>query len=550
MKCRYIKCALLIGIVMILFFYIQKLMIPKWNYPEFADNISYTLDTFYAQEKNVDDVIFLGTSHTTYAVSPMYIYQKMGITSYNLGTSLQSIEGTYYLLKDAFRSQKPKVVVLDVSSLFFKTEKNDIAWRYIIDSMPFSKIKFEMMKNYAELDSKDDSLKRYIESFLSVLFPIIKYHDRWNELTWNDFKDPGEKDDYFSYGYFLNSESNSSGISVEYMNSIAENLSEDNEGWKTEYVDGEKSYSVMEDSLYDPKIPKYNANWCAKIKKLCEDNNAELLLVKYPVIYLPNNYESAWTQIRSDYMKQFAKNNEYIFLDLLYDVDLGIDISADYTDGGSHLNYNGTKKVSEYLTEYLVQHYPLQSKVNTAFESNLKQYNELTEIAEIQLEKDFIAYLKRIYSSKSDYIICMAAKDDMSNGLCEADIKALEEIGIMHDEHTFGFRNSFLTVIDGDTMVYEAASNRKLKYSTKIGEIDIEMVSSGWNTLAQASIKINGIEYAANTGGLNIVIVEKMTGLVIDSVGFNTFSEPPHSCIHKNSLQFLNDFWMASEKAG
>lgn len=48
------------------------------------------------------------------------------------------------------------------------------------------------------------------------------------------------------------------------------------------------------------------------------------------------------------------------------------------------------------------------------------------------------------------------------------------------------------------------------------------MISSGLNTGANASIKINGKEYSTNLCGLNFVVFDNSTNLVIDSVNFNT----------------------------
>lgn len=551
---KWMRALLFTGIGVFLFLLIQIILLPVWNYPEYVENISYSIDSFYAQEEYVDDVLFLGTSHTLYGVSPMDIYQKRGFTSYNLGTAGQPIAGSYYLLKDALQSQNPKVVVLDVSSLFMASEKDDVPWRYILDSMPLSRTKIEMAKSYAELEKGSNSkffARDNIACFLSVVFPIIEYHDRWDELNRNDFLDLGKQNvSYYSAGYSLNPVVNYSGISIEYMNSTTAELSGDTEKWISEYTQQkEKTYSIKMDSLYEPEISDYNAEYLDKIKRICDANNVQLLLIKYPSVHIPNQYASCWTKIKSDYMKEFAERNGYEFLDLLYDVDFGLDLTTDFMDGGGHLNYNGAKKISAYLSDYLADNYRLTEKRNESFENNLNEYNMITKVAELELEKDFVSYIKKLSLRKADYIICLAAKDEMSNGLNEQDVKALTELGIICEQDTFGYRNSFLAVIDGGTLLYEASSNRKISYSENVGEnIKVAVTSSGWNTTALASIRVNGVEYAGNTTGLNIVVIDKMTGIVVDSVVFDTFSEAPHSCTHKDSLEHLNNYWMAIER--
>lgn len=81
----------------------------------------------------------------------MEIYENSGIVSYNLSTSGQSIEVTYYLLRSALERQLPKVVVLDASSLFFDDDIDIKNWRYVLDEMPMGKTKIAMARKYAKL---------------------------------------------------------------------------------------------------------------------------------------------------------------------------------------------------------------------------------------------------------------------------------------------------------------------------------------------------------------------------------------------------------------
>ena len=50
----------------------------------------------------------------------------------------------------------------------------------------------------------------------------------------------------------------------------------------------------------------------------------------------------------------------------------------------------------------------------------------------------------------------------------------------------------------------------------------MEIISSGYNTGAYSSIMIEGQEYSMNRSGLNIVVFDNDTQLVVDSVNFNT----------------------------
>ena len=139
------------------------------------------MNTFYNQQEGVDQVLFFGTSHSEFGVSPMEIYEDSGIVSYNLSTSSQPIEVTYHLLKSALETQAPNVVMLDVSSLFFDDTINTAAWRYVLDGMPFCETKIEMAMEFAKYvnDTNQFDLsceKDFIHSWTpNVIFLIIVF---------------------------------------------------------------------------------------------------------------------------------------------------------------------------------------------------------------------------------------------------------------------------------------------------------------------------------------------------------------------------------------
>ena len=99
-----------------------------------------TYGGFYHMRKNTVDVLFLGTSNTYCAFSPDELYRRYGIRSYNLAGSQQSMLTSYYWLEEALRTQKPKVVVLDVFYAFYNTG-NEGSFHKAFDFMRWSDIK-------------------------------------------------------------------------------------------------------------------------------------------------------------------------------------------------------------------------------------------------------------------------------------------------------------------------------------------------------------------------------------------------------------------------
>lgn len=339
------------------------------------------------------------------------------------------------------------------------------------------------------------------------------------------------------------------GSQVDDLDQIEDNaylMKNDTELYAEFFENNDFTRKEKRNTLYEPELSEEVREWVMKINQLCNENGAELLLIKVPVYTQVYDYGAAWTSIKSDQMKSFSEETGIPFLDLQYDVDLEIDLSDDYKDGGKHLNYLGAKKVSSYLADYLVQNYDVGGKTDPQMENNLPLYNRLTDIALLQLETDFASYLKNLNSRKEECIICMSARDDMCAVLSDEDIRALHSLGLQSDfEDTLETADSFLAYIDGGEVIYEAISNRKLSYTPENVDSDlkISIVSSGKYSTANASIKVNGKQNAVNTNGINIVVIDKDTGMVLDSVAFDT-STDTHSCTHKDSLKHLDEYWL------
>ena len=92
------------------------------------------------------------------------------------------------------------------------------------------------------------------------------------------------------------------------------------------------------------------------IKDLCDTHGTKLLLVTAPS---PANH----TMQRHNEVQALADKLDVPYLDLNLDTEeLGIDWNLDTLDGGDHINYNGCRKVTAYLQQYLQTHYTLPDR--------------------------------------------------------------------------------------------------------------------------------------------------------------------------------------------
>ena len=294
---------------------IQRLLQPKYM----SDVVEGNLIADYYNTGMDHDVVFVGDCECYENFSPVVLWQEHGISSTIRGSAQQLIWQSHYLLEDTLRYEKPDVVVFNVLSMKYNTPQNEAYNRMSIEGMRWSKSKIDCIK--ASMTEE--------ESFLSYVFPILRYHSRWSELTADDFKYYfGAKPNFFS-GYYLRADIKA-----------AEDVPEGRP--LTDYDFGDTCWEYLD-----------------KMRTLCEENGIQLLLVKAPSLY-PYWYDE-WNAQIVEYADKY--NLPYInFLDEDIMSETGIDYQSDTYDGGLHMNLYGAEKLSSWLGNYLTQKYALSDR--------------------------------------------------------------------------------------------------------------------------------------------------------------------------------------------
>ena len=156
------------------------------------------------------------------------------------------------------------------------------------------------------------------EKFITYVFPLLRFHSRWSELTSQDFKYIFTKPKVSEDGYLVNK-----GIHPVDKIPVGKPLS-------------------------DYRLPDISYEYLDKMVKLCKENNVELILMKAPILY-PYWYKEWDEQIRD-----YAGENGLKYITFLDKQDeVGIDYSKDTYDGGLHLNLYGAEKMSRYFGKLL-----------------------------------------------------------------------------------------------------------------------------------------------------------------------------------------------------
>lgn len=142
---------------------------------------------------------------------------------------------------------------------------------------------------------------------------------------------------------------------------------------------------------------------------------------------------------------------------------------------------------------------------------------------EIKSQKSISDFLNYI-GGQSDYVVCIAVKDEASQSLTAEIVQDFCNMGLEFDLPG-KYRWSYLAVIDNGQVIYENLSDKGIKYETIIADSQISLLSAGYDLGNNCSIKINGVEYAINSRGINIVVYDKKAGYILDSICVDTFAD-------------------------
>ncbi len=355
MKKRSISVFLVLGLVVLgSLWLLQRLLMPKYM----GDIVEGALISEYYKETTDHDVIFVGDCEVYENFSPITMWEDYGITSYIRGSAQQLIWQSYYLLEETLEYEKPEAVVFNVLSMKYDTPQKEAYNRMTLDGMKWSKSKVDDIRASMMED----------EEFADYVFPILRYHSRWQELTSDDFKYLFTRRPVSQSGYYMR-------IDVKPAQTFPKPKKLAN------YEFGENSWKYLE-----------------KMRKLCEEKGIQLILVKAPSLY------PAWYDEWEDQIEEYAKTYElpyYNFLELTDEV--GIDFTKDTYDGGLHLNLSGAEKMGAYFGKILREEFQVpdrrnDEKIASVWAEKCAAYYDMEKRQ--QEELDTYGYLKMFNSDK------------------------------------------------------------------------------------------------------------------------------------------------------
>lgn len=339
---KWLKVTLGIVITFAILFFLQRLLVPKY-----VDGIveGALVKEFYEEEDKNFDVIFIGDCEVYENFSPVELWKEYGINSYIRGSAEQYIWQSYYLLEDTLYYETPKVVVFNIQSLQFGESQSEAYNRMSIEGMRWSPSKVKCIL----ASMKED------ENFIDYVFPILRYHSRWNELESTDFEYMFKSKKVSHNGYFMR-------IDVK----PAENV---------------PTGRILADYSFDDNAWKY----LDKMVELCNQKGIQLLFIKAPSLY------PYWYPEYDEQVVAYAKEHNVPYINFLDIQDkTGVDYTTDTYDGGLHMNLSGATKLSHYIGNYLVSEFGVSDRRSDSKLSGI--WEEKIQAYEAEIEEQKIKY--------------------------------------------------------------------------------------------------------------------------------------------------------------
>ena len=435
---------------------------------------AYSMTKFYEQPKDSVDVLILGSSHAFENFNTGTLWDEHGIAAYDLGGSVQPFWNTYYYLKEALKTQHPKLIILEGTQALHYSDYSE-EYKIIMNnySLRWSADKARSLKASIPPGELGDYLPEY-----------IRYHNRYPELSGKDFrKDQGDPFFYDWKGFECNMDIRT--------------------------IEGNDVSDVTEIGYMSPKSEDYYK----RIIDLAKENGIPIEVIVAPYADCYDEEQKVFNRAQ-----EIAEEKDVPFLNcnLILD-EIGIDYETDAADS-DHLNHRGNQKFSRYIGDHICAEYDIPDRRgDSAYDSWARQADHIRRMIDDQkfCECHWLdEYLDIIMGPEMEDYECFISFDGLEGDAEELIGMISEKTGIDYDgtdtvwyirDHELVWRPD----AENDRYFIESAGNDTGLFSIR-----------GKDGVTENTIVIDSEEYKSVPKGVNIVIYDEITSKVADSVGF------------------------------
>lgn len=293
-------------------------LITLWGISDFfVHNLRRRNDTnneaFYKLEENTLDVVLVGSSHCYCGFNPEILREEYGIDAYDLASPNQTILADYLYAKEAYRTQKYKVLVVDTNGFYTVADDDLNTHINSIYSMRPSPYYFEYMKYIRKKDA------------YKIIFPVFLTHDEWKVINKGAFTSLVDDAIVERRGFM---------------------------GLTSEAGENAKETLAVDTTVTEPT----DFTFADKIRDFCSENGIKLIFVKS---IQAENDGNEWKDSKHNTIAQYCAQYDIPFIDFntsYYMEEAGLKIATDVAEDLRHANVSGANKETAYLGQILKEY--------------------------------------------------------------------------------------------------------------------------------------------------------------------------------------------------
>lgn len=375
---KWIHTIVFISIFLIIESFVGKFLEPVQK-TVFYPKIRY--EQFYSNNEKID-LLFLGASHAYRSFDPEIFDKKLNINSFNLGSSSQNPIDSYYVLKEAIKYNKPKMVIYEITWLAFEGED------YNFDSATYN---YDYMKSFTnKIEYLVNGFKP--DQFIKANMFSVRYHYNWKK--WENIKQN-----------FINRYMNNNNTPDIHM--VKNNEFYKDKGFVYSNINNNTRGLNEKNQFNDYNGYDFNKkrfDCFSNIINLCNKNDIELVFVTTP---LPTNSIAKiydYWEIHKLF-DSYAKEKGIHYFDYNLIKSDAILFNNNYFKDDNHLNGEGAELISNHLSDYILNNTNEKLDIlKTQFCSSEKEFFEKNIEGILSIAKTRNLYLVNIESIKLEYI--------------------------------------------------------------------------------------------------------------------------------------------------
>lgn len=314
------------------FLFILCLLVNISNFYLYNDN-TYTRIMFhemYASEQI--DVAIIGSSNVYRHFDPEIWDESLSMQTFNLGTSAQTPDDAYYIMKELFKYQAPRYCIYGINLiLFLDMEIYDNPQKHYIIFDYLKPCNNKWMYGYAVFHDK---------SMLNAWIPATRNANRDLITTAKGVMGIKETMNYQKYGYVTSDTEEYRGRG--FVNSYKQTI-KGRVGKPGGYI------------FSDYEVSDQYVSYMKKLKKLCDENDCELIFVVPPLPYASMEAQGNYQEILDFYDETATELGVVMFnFDLSRPECLFME-DDDFYDH-AHMSGKGAEKFSSVASELVKQY--------------------------------------------------------------------------------------------------------------------------------------------------------------------------------------------------